>query len=69
MGRPWSIGLGNITVPRPRSSLDHERKWKPYPGRSGRSVIPDEGLDFPLEACTDANISLCEFMPRINTTL
>ncbi|KAF7557822.1 hypothetical protein G7Z17_g489 [Cylindrodendrum hubeiense] len=45
------------------------RMWRPYPKPAGQSVIPEAGIFFPLEACTDANITLCEFMRRINLTL
>ncbi|ORY69026.1 fungal-specific transcription factor domain-containing protein [Pseudomassariella vexata] len=71
VGRPGGIGIPDITVPRPPSHLDEPGKtmWKPYPMPSGQSGIPDEGIFFPLETCTDANITLCEFMRHINMTL
>lgn len=61
--------IQNITVPRPTDQLDPGKMWKPYPGAVGDSVVPGEGILFPLESCTDANISLCEIMRRINATL
>lgn len=72
VGRPWGMGIQNITVARPaESQLDEQkqRTWSPYPTAAGQSLIPDAGVPFQLEACTAANISLCEFMNRINTTL
>jgi hypothetical protein len=48
-----------------------QRTWKPYPEPSSnnQSMLPKEGIPFPIHACTAANISLCEIMRRINTTL
>ncbi|KAL7946984.1 fungal-specific transcription factor domain-containing protein [Trichoderma barbatum] len=73
MGRPWGISIRDISVSRPLKELDSVRQkmWSPTPPKVGdRSVMALEGamLD-PLEACTDANITLCEFMRRINRTL
>lgn len=49
---------------------DIRRKiWKPYPPTSFPTQHPDGGILDPLESCTDANITLCEFMRRINRTL
>lgn len=49
---------------------DIRRKvWKPYPSTNFQAQLPDGGLLDPLESCTDANITLCEFMRRINRTL
>lgn len=71
VGRPWSFGVPNITTPRPMSHLDglKSKMWRPYPKAAGQSIIPEDGIFFPLEACTDANITLCEFMRRINLNL
>jgi hypothetical protein len=71
VGRPWGISIRDISVSRPLKELDAVRRklWKPYPINNGQSTVPPEGLLDPLEACTDANITLCEFMRRINRTL
>lgn len=71
VGRPWSFGIPNITTPRPMNHLDglKNKRWRPYPKAAGQSIIPEDGIFFPLEACTDANITLCEFMRRINLNL
>lgn len=69
VGRPWGMEIRNITVPRPTDQLGPGKMWKPYPGAVGHSAVPGEGIFFPLESCTDANISLCEIMRRINATL
>lgn len=73
MGRPWGISIRDISVSRPLKELDSVRQkmWSPTPPKVGdKSMMAFEGaiLD-PLEACTDANITLCEFMRRINRTL
>lgn len=69
VGRPWGMEIRNITVPRPTDQLDPGKMWKPYPSAVGHSSVPEQGIFFPLESCTDANISLCEIMRRINATL
>ncbi|PMD54418.1 uncharacterized protein K444DRAFT_598015 [Hyaloscypha bicolor E] len=71
VGRPWGISIRDISVSRPLKELDAVRRklWKPYPINNGQSTVPPEGLLDPLEACTDANITLCGFMRRINRTL
>ena len=73
MGRPRGTGIRSITTARPDSRLDAVRgkMWRPYPlsARQRQSPVPDEGLFFPLQACTDGNIAICEFMFEINTTL
>lgn len=61
------IGIRNITVQRP--ATDTERMWKPYPRPRSQSLVPEEGIPFDLEALTDANIKLCEFMRSINIQL
>lgn len=49
---------------------DIRRKmWKPYPPINPQTQLPNGGILDPLESCTDANITLCEFMRRINRTL
>lgn len=69
VGRPWGMEVRNITVSRPTHQLDQGKMWKPYPSAVGYSTVPGDGITFPLESCTDANISLCEIMQRINATL
>ncbi|KAM0468696.1 hypothetical protein ACHAP7_010678 [Fusarium lateritium] len=72
VGRPWNMGIQNITVGRPvenHSADGSSRTWKPYPRAVGQSIIPDSEMPFSLEVCTAANIGLCEFMKRINATL
>ncbi|KPM43003.1 hypothetical protein AK830_g3537 [Neonectria ditissima] len=71
VGRPWSFGIQNITTSRPMGHLDglKNKRWRPYPKACGQSMIPDDGIFLPLEACTEANITLCEFMRRINSNL
>lgn len=63
------MGIRNITAPRPREYIDGSKMWKPYPRAVGQSKVPEGGIPFPLDLITDANISLCEIMRRINTTL
>lgn len=71
VGRPWGISIRDISVSRPMKELDDIRRkiWKPYPPTSFPTQHPDGGILDPLESCTDANITLCEFMRRINRTL
>lgn len=69
VGRPWGMEIRNITVRRPTDELYPGKMWKPYPAAVGHSSVPVHGIFFPLESCTDANISLCEIMRRINATL
>ncbi|ETS79826.1 hypothetical protein PFICI_07355 [Pestalotiopsis fici W106-1] len=69
LGRPWGIGMRDITVSRPPTHLDESigRSWSAFPAIG--NDMPKQEIFFPLESCTDANIILCEFMRRINTTL
>lgn len=71
VGRPWGISLQDITTPRPLDYMDvlKGKTWKPYPAACGKLAIPNEGIFHPLEACTAANIMLCEIMRRVNNTL
>ncbi|KAB5531369.1 fungal-specific transcription factor domain-containing protein [Coniochaeta sp. 2T2.1] len=71
VGRPWGIDIPDITVAKPLAVLDDIRgkTWSPYPKANGQSIIPEGGIYFPLEACTAANVGLCEHMQRINTGL
>ncbi|CRK22965.1 hypothetical protein BN1708_013565 [Verticillium longisporum] len=69
VGRPWGMGIRNITTPRPWEYAETGKTWRPYPRAVGQSDIPEPGLPFPLEQCTDANIYLCEIMRTINATL
>lgn len=71
VGRPSGLGVRTISVERPDISLDEAKAklWVPYPRNSAPSVVPAEGLFFPAEAITDATITQCEFMAKINTTL
>ncbi|KAH7127308.1 fungal-specific transcription factor domain-containing protein [Dactylonectria macrodidyma] len=71
VGRPWGMGIQNVTVPQPNSRLDEieRRMWKPYPSAGSHAAVSENGIFFPLHACTAAIITLCEFMRRINTTL
>lgn len=69
VGRPPGMEIRNITVPRTTNQLDLGKMWKPYPAAAGLSEVATEGVFFPLESCTDANISLCEIMRRINAEL
>lgn len=70
VGRPSGLGVRTVSVLRPDGNMDQlkGRMWKPYP-KPAESLIPDEGLYFPREACTDATITLCQFMAKINSTL
>jgi hypothetical protein len=73
VGRPWGISIRDISVSRPLKELDpvRQKMWSPKPPTAGDGSVTAAGggmLD-PLEACTDANITLCEFMRRINRTL
>lgn len=71
VGRPWGISIRDISVSRPLKELDDIRRkiWKPYPLTNSNDRLTNTGLLDPLESCTDANITLCEFMRRINRTL
>ncbi|KAH7131713.1 fungal-specific transcription factor domain-containing protein [Dactylonectria estremocensis] len=71
VGRPWGMGIENVTVPQPNSRLDEieRRIWKPYPSVGSHAAVSENGVPFPLHTCTAAIITLCEFMRRINTTL
>lgn len=71
VGRPWGLGFQDITIPLPSEEQDKYRAktWSPYPATGEVVGLPDQGVFFPLEACTAANITLCDFMRRINTTL
>ncbi|KAI8714016.1 Zn(2)-C6 fungal-type domain-containing protein [Fusarium sp. LHS14.1] len=70
-GRPWGLGIQNITIPKPEAeSEDGECKvWKSYPGTSWQPCGLEAGVPFPIRACTAANATLCGFMRQINTTL
>jgi hypothetical protein len=73
MGRPGGINIKNIGVSRPVKGADGSGKkieWSAY-GRNKQFHQMGSYMDLqnPIEACTDANISLCEMMRRINKTL
>jgi hypothetical protein len=70
VGRPWGISIRDISVSRPIRELDalKGKMWQAYSGNRSDEFADCGTLD-PLEACTDANISLCEMMRRINRTL
>lgn len=71
VGRPSGLGVRTISVERPDSSLDaiKMRMWTPYPKTPQQCSLPETGLFFPAEAITDATITQCEFMAKINSTL
>ncbi|POS74199.1 hypothetical protein DHEL01_v207406 [Diaporthe helianthi] len=70
VGRPWGISIRDISVSRPVKELDDIRRkmWKPCPLNDTKIQLSYTGILDPLESCTDANITLCEFMRRINRT-
>ncbi|KAK1763981.1 fungal-specific transcription factor domain-containing protein, partial [Phialemonium atrogriseum] len=71
VGRPWAAGVQYISTPRPPRDLDKVRMqtWNRYPAADSQSVPSGEGVFNPLESCTDATISLCELMRKVNRTL
>jgi hypothetical protein len=78
VGRCWSgISIRDISISRPLRELDgiRRRMWKAYPlpseGAEGtaESQFQHQALLDPLEACTDAVITICELMRRVNRTL
>ena len=71
VGRPgW---IGTVTVPRPTPQFHFdspsEKIWAPYRlGAEGQSTEVTK-IPFQVEACADANVSLCVFMRRISDAL
>lgn len=70
-GRPWGLGIQNITIPKPEAELEDKdcKIWKSYPGTAWQPRGLESGVLFPVRACTAANATLCGFMRQINTTL
>lgn len=70
VGRPWGISIRDISVSRPVKELDalKAKLWHACSGNRS-DEMPGPGNPDPMEACTDANISLCVMMRRINRTL
>jgi hypothetical protein len=70
VGRPWGISIRDISVARPSRDLDRYRgkMWQAVSGNRS-DEFAGQGILDPLEACTNANITLCEMMRRINRTL
>ncbi|KAF4998800.1 hypothetical protein FDECE_11702 [Fusarium decemcellulare] len=70
-GRPWGLGIQNITIPMPDAELNEGdcKIWKSYPGTAWEPRGLNAGILFPIRACTAANATLCGFMRQINTTL
>lgn len=70
-GRPWGLGIQNITIPKLEAELTEDdcKTWKSYPTTAWQPREQKAGILFPIRACTTANVTLCEFMRQINTTL
>ncbi|KAI1029397.1 hypothetical protein LB504_010656 [Fusarium proliferatum] len=70
-GRPWGLGVQNITIPMPEteSSESNCKEWKSYPPSVWQENEQEDTVLFPVGACTAANVQLCEYMRQINTTL
>jgi hypothetical protein len=70
-GRPWGLGVQNITIPMPEPETNDSdcRIWKSYPSSVWQPQEPKNNIPFPTNACTSANIALCDYMRQINTTL
>ncbi|KAG5764227.1 hypothetical protein H9Q72_007685 [Fusarium xylarioides] len=70
-GRPWGLGVQNITIPMPEvetSEMDC-KGWKSYPTSVWQAKEQEDAVLFPVGACTAANVQLCEYMRQINITL
>ncbi|KAG6981363.1 Nitrogen assimilation transcription factor nit-4 [Fusarium oxysporum f. sp. conglutinans] len=70
-GRPWGLGVQNITIPMPEieTSDSNCKEWKSYPPSVWQANDQEDTVLFPVGACTAANVQLCEYMRQINTTL
>ncbi|CVL06386.1 uncharacterized protein FMAN_03715 [Fusarium mangiferae] len=70
-GRPWGLGVQNITIPMPEteSSESNCKEWKSYPPSVWQANEQENTVLFPVGACAAANVQLCEYMRQINTTL
>ena len=71
VGRPWGINTEDISVSRPPKELDKVRskKWKPPSDLPGSLFDAEQSFQEtydPVEACADANISLCAMMRQLS---
>ncbi|KAH8585501.1 fungal-specific transcription factor domain-containing protein [Bisporella sp. PMI_857] len=74
VGRPWSIDIQDISISRPSKELDKARHmtWNPAAISFKPSPSPNDPINKiynPIEACTDANVSLCAVMRQLSKTL
>ncbi|KFY66105.1 hypothetical protein V496_02197 [Pseudogymnoascus sp. VKM F-4515 (FW-2607)] len=74
VGRPSSINIQDISISRPPQEHDRLRskKWRPLrdsnEGKPGTHQ-EHEGWFNPIEACADANVSLCFMMRQLSQTI
>lgn len=72
VGRPGGMAPAQVPHPEPLHKPRREKTWSAYGNNTstGRaSSMTDKKLPFDIEACTAANVTLCEFMRQINSTL
>lgn len=70
-GRPWSINIQDISISRPPKELDKMRskRWTPSSKLVEGTTNVDQdntGWYDPVEACADANVSLCMMMRQLS---
>lgn len=74
VGRPSSINIQDISISRPSQEQDRIRSKKWSPLRDSTEGKPEtdqehEGWFNPIEACADANVSLCFMMRQLSQTV
>lgn len=74
VGRPSSINVQDISISRPSQEHDklRSKKWSPLrdsnEGKPGTDQEVEGWFD-PIEACADANVSLCYMMRQLSQTV
>ncbi|KFY09392.1 hypothetical protein V491_08223 [Pseudogymnoascus sp. VKM F-3775] len=74
VGRPSSINVQDISISRPSQEHDklRSKKWSPLRDSNEGKPGTDQELEGwfdPIEACADANVSLCYMMRQLSQTV
>ncbi|KAH8802561.1 fungal-specific transcription factor domain-containing protein [Xylogone sp. PMI_703] len=73
VGRPWGITIRDISIPRPtdkpESLTNKQRWWYPEPRGLQPAERNSSTICDPIDACADANVSLCMMMRQLSHTV
>ena len=71
VGRPCGIGIENISISRPSREQNQltSKTWEPLPEVPYDSENSTQAIHDPIEACADANVSLCVMMRQLSKNM